>query len=147
MKQRSKQHPTKGGGSSGSYSEDDLSFNNVYQSEAARSYREQLAKKVESTLLGYINSRKCEEEAKAEVSSNAVDSSYRDPFQQIMSQNSMSVGSRLPGLCHINRPQSSHDASAIPRRSSSDSGPSSIDQIKQRIDSRRRSIAIEATKK
>ena len=146
MKQRSKQHPTKGGGSSRSYSEDDLSFNNVYQSEAARSYREQLAKKVDSTLLVYINSRKCEEEAKAEVSLNTVDSSHLDPFQQIMSQNSTSVG-RLPVLYHNNRPQSSYDASAIPRRSSCDSGTSSIDQIKQRIDSRRRSIALEATKK
>ena len=82
---RSKQQPPKKG-SSESYSEDVMSFNSVYQSGAAFEYRENLAKKVDATFLSYVNARKLKDAAKVELI-HATDTSHRDPFQQILSQN------------------------------------------------------------
>ena len=138
MKLRSKQQPPKKG-SSESYSEDVMSFNSVYQSGAACEYRENLAKKVDAAFLGYVNARKLEDAAKVELI-HATDTSHRDPFQQILSQNtrSLSIGGS-PGFGH-NNPPKGYDSASIPRRGSHDSGAPSIDMIKQRIASRRMSI-------
>lgn len=142
VKLRSTQQPPKKG-SSESYSEDVMSFNSVYQSGAAYEYRENLVKKVDATFLRYVNTRKLEDAANLELM-HSTDTSHRDPFQQILSHNTRSVGGS-PGFGRNNPPQS-YDSASIPRRGSNDSGAPSIDMIKQRIASRRRSINIQAIK-
>ncbi len=82
MKQRSQQRSPK---SIDSYSEDVISFNNVYKSDVACEYREHLSEKVESTFLGFISSRKREDEAKVELL-NAVQTSHCDQCQNIRPQ-------------------------------------------------------------
>lgn len=130
VKQSSQQHPPRRE-SIDSYSEDVITFNSVYQSEAACAYRDHLARKVDSIFLSYIDSRKREDEAKLELL-NTVDASHRDPFHQFTSLEQTRFN-------HIKRPQS-YDEGVIPRRCSREAVSPSIETIKQRINCRRRSI-------
>lgn len=132
VKQSSQQHPPRRE-SIDSYSEDVITFNSVYQSEAACAYRDHLARKVDSIFISYIDSRKREDEAKLELL-NTVDTSHRDPFQQFTSL-------EKNGFNHNRRPQS-YDEGVIPRRSSGEEFTPSIEMIKQRINNRRKSIQM-----